>query len=369
MKKATTLREIAHRADVHYATVSTILNGARSSTRVSDETRRRVLAIADELGYSANRAAQQLKTRKSRVVGLLTGGLENPFFARMVSLCSEALEEEGYDVLLATRRRDEASDLHLFDALVSRQLDGILLWSETDTQVAGRVAAEPALAARVVVMGLQIPPCDGAAASLYGGVGAALDHLRGQGCRRVGYLAPRAALHRRGDPRHDVYLSTMERWGFLPRVYAFEGAAYDVGAARARAEALANELIALPPCERPDALLCLNDMVAFGALMGLRRCGIRVPEDVALVGCDDLPLASQLDVPLTTVAYPLVDVCRAAAKMLLERVGGIDGAPDSLPAAGRQETFEAQLIVRDSTLRLPNVGEPAGAIRKDLFQE
>lgn len=362
MKKAATLREIAHRANVHYATASTILNGARSSTRVSDETRRRVLAVADELGYSANRAAQQLKTRKSRVVGLLTGGLENPFFARMVSLCCEAFEQEGYDVLLTTRRRDEASDLHLFDTLVSRQLDGVLLWSETDTQVVERIAAEPALAARVVVMGLQIPPCDGAAASLYGGIAAALEHLREQGCGRIGYFAPYAALHRRGDPRHELYLSTMAHWGCPARVYAFEGAAYDVAAARGRAEEMAEDFAKLSPSERPDALLCLNDTVAFGALMGLRRRGVRVPEDVSLVGCDDLPLAAQLDVPLTTVAYPLADVCRAAARMLLERVGGIDGAPEALPATGRQETFEARLIVRDSTRRLSATPE---GLRKD----
>jgi LacI family transcriptional regulator len=361
MKKAATLREIAHRANIHYATVSTILNGSKSSTRVSEETRRRVLAIAGELGYSANRAAQQLRTRRSRVVGLLTGGLENPFFARMVSLCSEYLEQEGYDAILATRRRDEASDLHLFDTLVSRQVDGILLWSETDTQVGERIAAEPELAARVVVMGLDIPAYDCAAAGLYDGVRAALDHLREQGCARIGYFAPEVALFRRGDPRHDVYQQTMGEWGTPPRVYSFDGTAYDVAAARARAEALGAEMLALPPAERPDALLCLNDMVAFGAMTGLRRCGLRVPEDVAIVGCDDLPLASQLDIPLTTVAYPLHEVCRAAVRMLLERVN--PACPDDdLPPPGRLAQFEAELVVRESSRRggRPPVMVPTG---------
>jgi len=348
MKKAATLREIAHRADVHYATVSTILNGSKSSTRVSDETRQRVLAIAGELGYSANRAAQQLRTRRSRVVGLLTGGLENPFFARMVSLCSEYLENEGYDTILATRRRDEANDLHLFDTLISRQVDGILLWSETDTQVGERIAVEPELAARVVVMGFQIPPCSGAAASLYEGVAAALEHLREQGCERVGYFAPRVALGRHGDPRHEVYLRTMEEWGAPARVYDFDGTGYDVAAARTRAEALGAEMAALPPGERPDALLCMNDMAAFGAMTGLRRCGLRIPEDIALVGCDDLPLASQLDIPLTTVAYPLADVCQAAVRMLLERVNN----PEDIPTTeGTVDLFEATLIIRESTRR------------------
>src|SRR5579859_1389778 len=117
----TTLRDIAHHAQVHTSTVAHVLNGAGGNTRVSPETRKRVLAAAAALGYSANRAAQQLKTGRSRVIGLLVGDLENPFFARMVALCSEAIERQGYDIILAMRRDKDVNDLHLLQGLASRQ--------------------------------------------------------------------------------------------------------------------------------------------------------------------------------------------------------------------------------------------------------
>lgn len=311
-----TLHEIARRANVHYSTASTVLNGARGSTRVSDATRRRVLEAADSLGYSVNRAAQQLRTRRSRVIGLLTGGLENPFFARMVSLCSEALEREGYDVILATRRRDESSDLHLLQTLLERRIDGLLFWNETVTESYEHLQ-RPGLGS-VVVLGMSVPGCDGVAALLDAGVTEALRHLRETGRRRIGYLAPEVAVGRQGDPRYDIYCRLMVEWGMETRVYAYEGAAFDLGSARQRTEDIGNG------GDLPDALLCFNDTAAVGALMGLRRAGLRVPEDVALVGCDDLPIASQMDVPLSSVAYPLAEMCRLAVERLLSRMGAAE---------------------------------------------
>lgn len=335
----TTLREIAHHANVHVATASHVLNGSGGSTRVSEETRRRVLEAADRLGYTVNRVAQQLKTQKSRVIGLLVGGLENPFFARMVSLCSEALEQEGYDVVLAVRRRDEANDLHLLQALVSRQFDGILLWSETITEVRERVQ-QPDMA-NTVVMGFEIPGRDCVSAELSVGVQAALDHLSAQGRERIGYLAPRISLSREGDLRRDCYARIMAEQGRPERIYAFEGAAFDVAAARERAEQIASEP------EMPDALLCFNDMTALGALMGLRRKGLRVPEDVALIGCDDLPLISELDVPLTSIAYPLTELCQTAVQMLLKRIKGKEAREEPLPT--RHVLLPTTLHIRKSS--------------------
>lgn len=308
----TTLRDIARHAQVHLSTVSCILNGSRGSTRVSEETRQRVLEAARALDYTPNRVAQQLKNRRSQIVGLLVGGLENPFFARMVSLCSEALERKGYDVVLAVRRSDEANDLHLLQALVSRQLDGILLWSETVTEVRERVQ-RPDMA-HTVVMGYPIPGRSCVSANLAVGVDAALDHLQAQGCRRIGYLAPEQAMCREGDPRYDTYCRTMSELGQAPRLFRYDGAAFDIAAARARTERLWLET------DRPDALLCFNDIVAIGALMGLRSRNVRVPEEIALVGCDDIPLAAQMEVPLTSIHYPLEEVCRSAVEMLMEQI-------------------------------------------------
>lgn len=343
-----TLREVAHHAQVHYATASTVLNGAKGSTRVSDETRLRVLDAADKLGYSANRAAQQLKTQRSHVVGLLTGGLENPFFARMVSVCSDALAARGYDVILASRRQDEVTDMHLLESLLSRRLAGVLLWSEAITEVRERV--ERGDITNVSVMGMMIPGCDCVAGELAIGVEEALDHLRDEGYQKIGYFAPHFALGRAADSRDRLYREKMAEWGRPERVIAYDGIASDAGAACAAAERLADELKAKPRSEWPDALLCFNDLHAFGAMMGLRRRGLRIPEDIALVGCDDLPLASQLDVPLTTIAYPLDAMCRIAVEMLLDRVA-IQDIGEPLMSEPRSELLMTKLIVRASSIR------------------
>ncbi len=334
-----TLRDIARRANVHYSTVSHVINGAGGNTRVSDETRQRVLEAAASLGYTVNRAAQQLKTRRSRVVGLLVGALENPFFARMVSLCSEALEREGYNVVLAMRRNDENSDLHLLQTLISRQLDGLLLWNETVTEMHERVQ-QPDLT-RVVVMGFAIPGRDSVAGILDTGVQAALEHLAGQNRQRIGYLAPIDSLTREGEPRHELYCRLITALGQPPRIYAYSGAAFDIGAARLRATAILEETT------RPDALLCYNDMAAVGAMMGLRAGGARIPEDIALVGCDDLPIAAQLDIPLTSVTHPLAETCRVAVQMLLERIAAEEEARPALPI--RSVKLFTTLSIRESS--------------------
>ncbi|MES2465030.1 MAG: LacI family DNA-binding transcriptional regulator, partial [Armatimonadota bacterium] len=291
----TTLREIARQAQVHHGTVSIVLNGSRGGTRVSDETRQRVLTVAQRLGYQPNRAAQQLKTRRSNVVGLLVGDLENPFFARLTSLCTTALAAAGFDSVLAMRRQGEVSDLHHLKALASRQVDGLILWSETATEIRTWLA-EATPEPNVVVLGHQVPGYDSVDASLATGVHQALEHLISQGRRRIGYLAPQASLEFTGDPRPGACREMTRRTGLLIPVYTFAGVGHSPEAACRRAE----EIARLDPSERPDALFCFNDLTAIGALLGLRRGGLRVPQDIAVVGCDGLPLAAQMDVASTS---------------------------------------------------------------------
>ena len=348
MKARVTLRDVADRAQVHYATASTVLNGAKGSTRVSEKTSRRVLQAAEELGYRVNRTAQQLRTQRSHVVGLLTGDLENPFFSRMVALCSAHLERAGYEIILASRRQDSARDFHLLESLLSRELAGVLIWSEALTEVRERVQRSGIK--NVVVLGLSIPGYDSAAGVLETGVVEALDHLQAQGYRRIAYFAPEQMIERAGDPRGWVYRAKMAQFGQAERIVSYRGHASDAAAARTAAEALAEHWGHQSPEDRPDALLCFNDLNAFGAMMGLRRRGLRVPEDVALVGCDDLPLAAQLDVPLTTIAYPLEAICASAVQQLLRRIDA-QSHPETLPELAQTMLWETHLVVRETSVR------------------
>jgi LacI family transcriptional regulator len=348
----TTLREIAQQAQVHHGTVSIILNGSRGGTRVSDETRRRVLAVADRLGYQPNRAAQQLKTSRSNVVGLLVGDLENPFFARLVSLCTAALEEAGFDSVLAMRRQGEFSDMHHLKALASRQVDGLIVWSETATEIRSWLA-QSAHRQNIVVLGQQIPGYDSVDASLATAALEALEHLIEMDRRRIGYLAPQSSLESTGDPRPGACREMSRRTGLPISVYSFPGMGHSPEAACRRAE----EIALLAPKVRPDALFCFNDMTAIGALLGLRRGGLRVPDDIALVGCDGLPLAAQMDVPLSSIVYPLPEMCREAVALLQARLeANTDPAREPLPI--RHKSFPAPLAIRASSQRVAETLPP-----------
>ncbi len=341
----TTLREIARQAQVHQSTASHVLNGTGGSTRVSDQTRQRVMTVAQELGYSVNRAAQQLRTRRSQVVGLLVGELENPFFARLVSLCTAELERAGYESVLAMRRQGEVSDLHLLQTLLSRQVDGLLIWSESPSEIRDFLQQSVPVP-DAVVLGYKIEGCDSVEATLDQGVQDALAHLIAQGFTRIGYLVPAASVRSVGDPRTDTYCETLEQAGLTPRLYPYDGVSHSPEAARLMAEQIACER----PQERPDALFCFNDMTAIGALMGLRRKGLRVPQDMALVGCDGLSLAEQMDVPITSIGFPLEAMCRSAAAMLLERLEArTETGGDKMALPPRYQIFPTTLDVRESS--------------------
>jgi LacI family transcriptional regulator len=301
------------------------------------------MSVADQLGYQPNRAAQQLKTSRSNVVGLLVGDLENPFFARLVSLCTTALEEAGFDSVLAMRRQGEVSDMHHLQALASRQADGLIVWSETDTEIRAWLEGS-AQERNVVILGHKVPGCDSVDASLATGVREALGHLLARGCRRIGYLAPDSSLESTGDPRPGVYREVMRHAGLPERIYSFAGVGHSPEAACRRAE----EIARLAPEVRPDALFCFNDLTAIGALLGLRRQGLQVPEDIALVGCDGLPLAAQMDVPISSIVYPLEEMCRKAVELVRTRIE-CRADPDHAPLAIRHISFRAPLAVRESS--------------------
>jgi len=308
---------------------------------VSEATKNRVIQAAHDLDYTVNRSAQQLRTRRSTVVGLLTGDLENPFFAHMVAACSAALEVAGYDIILASRHRDEYGDSHLLDSLLSRDLAGVMVWSETLTEVRERIAKSGLT--NVVVLGLSIPGYDCVHGLMDPGVTAAYNHLRDEGSRKIAYFAPSQFLNREGDSRHRIYLEKMAEFGQREMVISYPGSPSDIGAAFAAAEAVAK----WPATERPDAIFCFNDMNAVGAMMGLRRAGLRVPDDIALVGCDNLQISAQLDIPLTTVNYPLDGICESAARLLVAR---IDAGPQ-VSHKPRTEHLDTSLVVRESSRR------------------
>ena len=310
--KRTTLQHVAAEANVHVATAAVILNGARSSTVVSTVTRQRVVDVAARLGYRPNRAAQALRRQKSMAVGLSAGPVQNPFFAEMATFCEGFLVDAGYELVMSMDAGRYLDDRAHLETLVDRGVDGIIVWSERETE--GRRLLEQGLGCPAVIFGYPSARVDSVTADFGGGARMAVEHLLATGKRRVGYLCPSESLMLwSGNLRLQAFCDAATQHGVMPAVLSYESTLGDVSRAREAAEAIGRSP------ERPDGLLCFNDLVAIGAMMGLRRAGLRVPEDIAVIGFDDIPLAAQLDIPLTTIDLPLLEICRSAVDLLLRR--------------------------------------------------
>ncbi len=333
-----TLRSVASLANVHYSTVSHVLNGAHTNTRVSEETRERIINAANTLGYQVNRVAQQLKTNRSYCVGVLCGDLENAFFARFVTLCARALETKGYEMILSTRNEERDEDLHLLNTLASRQPDGLIIWGEISLEVRSRLTSSDLT--KSVVVGYYHPGIDSIAVDLGSGFRIALDHLYAQGITDIGYIAPASLPYLTGDNRLKEYNMWMKEHSLNPKVFTFGRISHEGSSVRGLTQKL------IKSGTIPRALICFNDMVALGVLSGLGRSGLKVPEDVLVIGCDDLPIMSELTVPVTSIHYPLEEVAQIAVELLMDR---ITFAGETL-IEPRCKSVEAVLKIRESSI-------------------
>lgn len=335
-KRRVTLVTVAQAAKVHVSSAAIVLNGAGGNTRVSEETRRRVLEAADRLGYRPNRQAQNLRRRKSLTIGLVAGSVQNPFFAQMATLCERYLLKHGYELLMAMDAGLYRDDRALLDMMLKRGVDGVFLWSERDTE--GRRWVEDGVGCPVVIFGRPSERVDTVTTDFEAGIRLGVEHLASLGRRKIEYLCPSEALTLwSGQQRRQSFLDAMQDLGRPALAHCYEGELGGMSQAREAAEILGRS----GNC--PDALVCFNDLVAVGALMGLRRAGRAVPKDVAVVGFDDIPMAAELDIPLTTLDMPLSDICETAVAALVQRLSG------KSPDVPRQVLLQPNLIVRASS--------------------
>ncbi len=331
MSREPTITTIAHRAGVSIASVSRVLNGL--PTR--QETVRRVLAAAEELGYVPNSVARSLKSRRTNQVAFAMADIGNPTYLAMVREIQRVLKAAGYRLVLHSTDADAADELDVLRALGERYVDGLImspLRVTTEHLKAIRAARAP-----VVIIG-SLPDGTGAdnvRTDSRTGVRLAVKHLYALGRRRIGLLnGPLDTVP--GSARGAAYADALVALG-LP----YDETLTEVGDFyRAEGAAAARRLLAR--AGDLDALMCANDLIALGALDVLREQGRRVPEDVAVVGMDDTDLATVTWPALTSVSLGSAERGRAAAELLLDRLADGD-------RAARVVTVAPRLVVRGST--------------------
>lgn len=317
-----TLRQVAERAGLSVSTVSQVL-GSRPEA-FAPETRERVMVAVRELGYRHNRAAQALVTGRSRMVALLSEHLAMAYYGTVMNLAREALHERGYDLVVQPLNTTRG---------LGWPVDGTLVIEsrELPPEFEAGAAHGPLASLGAYV----IAEHDHARSDLASGVEAALRHLLA-GCRRVALMASPIDHVPGHEVRHQIYRRLMAEAGR-------EEVVIPVGV-KSRASARQAVVDGWQAAGRPDGIFCWNDDVAIGAYRGLRDLGVRVPDDVALVGCDGLDDTEHLEVPISTVVEPLAEMTRVAVDFLLARIEN-----GKLPLQTR--LFTPQLVVRQSSRR------------------
>jgi LacI family transcriptional regulator len=330
-----TLRDVARLADVHPGTVSRALN-ERTRALVSPDTAQRVIAAAEELGYRPNPIARGLKTNRSYTVGVLVPDLTNPLFPPIVRGIEDRLGGAGYTSLIASTDNDPVRERLDVTALRARHVDGFIsATARRDDEIVREMlaAGEP-----VVLVNGATP--GGAAPSVTTddrtGARLAVDHLVALGHREIAHLGGPQTLAT-GHRRLEAFVAAMRAAGIEPdpRLIRCGATFSEEEGAWACRELLEDGL-------RFTAIVAGNDLMALGCYDVLRERGLRCPEDVSVVGCNDIRFADRFDPPLTTVRLPHHEVGATAAELLLERLEDPDAAP-------RHVLVEPDLVVRAST--------------------
>jgi LacI family transcriptional regulator len=312
-----TLRDVAAAAGVHPATASRALN-PETHLLVSDETARRVTEAADRLGYRPNPVARSLRTRRSFTIGVLIPDLNNPLFPPMVRGLEDRLADNGYVALLGNTDADAGRERMVFDQMRARHVDGYVMATAT---LHNPVLAEAAAAEiPVVLMNRTVPglPFPSVSVDNEQGARAAVAHLAKLGHTRIAYIAGPQDTST-GLARLQGYHAGLRGGGLETddSLISYANAYTVQEGVRCCAELLSRGT-------RFTAIAAANDMVAIGCYTVLDEAGLRCPDDISVIGFNDMPFVDRLRPPLSTIRFPHYQLGTEAAQLLLERISGTD---------------------------------------------
>jgi len=329
-----TLQQVAEQAGVSPSTVSRVLNNA--SMRVGLDTQERIRTIASEMGYRANGAARALATGKTNSIALWADNVLSTYYSQMIYLLRAEAENRGYDLMIGQADVQEDGSLNSAK-LMSWPLDGVLTIDLPRAEIPGLkqslVWGKPLLNIGAYVHG----DADFVKVDFVPGVIDAVLQLSSRGCKRIAYLLPDWLdwFEEINDGRFQGYNLGVEQLGMKPE-YIFAPNESRLGTLSAL-----EDYVRLNGC--PDGIFCFNDDMAIGAHRVIRSLGLRIPEDVALVGCNGIEDTDYLYPPLSTVVQPMEEMSRTAWTFLERRIN-----EPGLPL--QQETLQATLMVRGSSL-------------------
>ncbi len=332
-RRSPRLKDVAEAAGVHISTASRALN-ERTAALLNPQTLERVRETADGLGYRVNGMARALKTRRSLSIGMVVPDITNPFFPPTVRGAEDVLDRAGYSLLLSSTDNDLGKARRQVAAMLESQVDGLLLaMALRDDPLVNELRSGNAplvLVNRTIDRGgvSAVVPDD------FHGALEAAEHLYSLGHRRLAFVGGPLATSN-GARRRASFDQTVARLG-LKGVAALEAVAFDEDAGYATAQ----DLLTRHP--RVTGVVAGNDLLAIGIIAAAAERGIACPQDISVVGFNDMLLAGRLQPPLTTIRIPQYDVGARAAELLMSLVDDPDRNPETVLISG-------ELVIRGST--------------------
>lgn len=306
---AATIRDVAREAGVSVSTVSRVLN---DSGPVSEATRRRILEVAQRLHFTPNTTARSLSTRRTHAIGVLMPDVYGEFFAEVIRGIDQVAQQHGYHVLISGAH-NEPAEVDAAVRAIRGRVDGLILMAaELDTELLKRNLPER-VPAVLINADHDASHFDTINIDNFGGAAAMARHLLRLGHRDIAIITG-PARNRDSLERVRGFASVLKEAGVTARPeWLVEGAFTEASGFRA-----ASELLNQSP--RPSVIFAANDSMAVGALSAARALGLRVPEDVAVAGFDDVPIAAYVSPPLTTVKVAITKLGSCAAERLVENI-------------------------------------------------
>jgi LacI family transcriptional regulator len=329
-----TMKRIAGQLGVSITTVSKVLN---NHADIGEATRARVLAKVAELGYQPNAVARSLTLRSTKTLGIVIPDLMHSFFVEIIAGLEKVASPRGYGLLLCSSNEDAGKERAELEMLRQRQVDAIVLASanaEKNTDLLQRLSA---LGIGIVMIDRDDHPdvrCDRVLTDDHQVGRLATTHLLSNGRRAIAHIAGPPIVH--AKRRADGYAAALREAGVKGKPeWIVRGGFKDADGYRAMKKLLAAE-------PRVDGVFAANDPAAIGAMKAIWEAGLRVPDDIAVVGAGNIAHGDLLRVPLTTVSWSREDQGRRAAELILDRIG------PNPPTRARRVIIPPQLVVRES---------------------
>lgn len=332
MKKVT-INDVAKVAGVSKATVSMVFN--KKDINISDETRERILKVAKELNYIPNSIARSLATNKSFSIGIILPDITNPFFSEIARAIEDEANKLGYNVILCNTDNKIKKEEEYVKLLISKLIDGIIFISGGESKKSLKLIKENNIP--FVLVDRYIDGFEqnyGVYCKNYEGVVEGVEFLIKNGKRRIVFVNGTSGLEI-SKQRFNGYKDTMKKYSLYFEDLVFEGD-FTLESGKFVTEKIINKI------NNIDAIFYSNDMMAFGGIKVLLRNGYKIPQDISVMGFDNIQISEFVEPELTTIAQPIYDMGKDACNLLIKLINNEESVE-------KMHYFTPKLIVRGTT--------------------